>query len=158
MGREKAVRRKRSKLIPEQQNRWTLVLDSREAAVNLYSILLAFYHSRSEGLVDREGARYIAKWLRDISDRVPEVRELADDSSGPFRERDLSPIDVSLKLDSEERALMLSICRLIHSQLTTPEARRNWIENQGRSDYEMAVKNFRSWVASLEGKSEPADI
>ena len=113
--------------------------------------------ARGGGLIDRKGARYIAKWLRDISEQVPDVRELADDSQGRFRERDLSPIDVSLKLDSRKRVLMLSICKTIHRQLTTPEGRRNWIENQGRADYEIAVKNFRSWVDSLEGEGEPAD-
>ena len=149
MGRREAIRRKRSRLAPRQQNRWTLIIDSKEAAVNLYSILLAFHQSGGGGLIDRKGARHIAKWLRIISEQVPDVRDLADDSRGPFRERDLSSISVSLELDSRERALMLSICKTIHRQLTTPEGRRNWIENQGRADYELAAKNFRSWVDSL---------
>ncbi len=152
MRRRKAIRRKQSKLAPKQQNRWTLIFDSKEAAVNLYSILLAFHQYRDGGLIDRKGARYIAKWLRNISEQVPGVKDLADDSQGPFRERDLSPINVSLQLDYRERVLMLSICKTIHGQLITPEGRRNWIENQGRADYEIAVKNFRSWVDSLEGE------
>ena len=157
MGRKKVIRRKRSRSAPKQQNRWTLIFDSKEAAVNLYSILLAFHQSRGGGLIDRKGVRHIAKWLRNISEQVPDVRDLADDSQGPFRERDLSPINVSLRLDSGERALMLFICSTIHRQLTTPEGRHNWIENQGRADYEIAVKNYQSWLDSLEGEGEPAD-
>ncbi|MCP4599554.1 MAG: hypothetical protein GY847_03275 [Proteobacteria bacterium] len=156
MGRRKTTKRKRSILAPRQQNRWTLNVDSKEAAVNLYSILLAFRQSESEGLIDRKGARYIAKWLKVISEQVPAVENLVVDNRGPFRERGLSPINVSLELDSRERALMLFICKTIYSQLTTSEGRRNWIENQGRADYKLAVKNFQTWVKTLEKEEMPA--
>jgi len=127
-----------------------LVIDSKEAAVNLYSILLAFCQSEGSGLIDRESVKYITKWLKVISEQVPGARDLADDNRGPLRERDLSPIDANLELDPKERALILTMCSIIHGQLTTPNGRRNWIENQGRADYELAVKNFQTWVNSLE--------
>jgi hypothetical protein len=157
MGRRKATKHKRSRLAPKQRNRWTLIIDSKEAAVNLYSILLAFRQSEGKGLIDRKEARHIAKWLKVISEQIPDVRDLADSSRGPLRERDLSPISVSLELDSRERALMLFICKTIHRQLTTPEGQRHWIENQGRADYELAAQNFRSWVNSLEEERVSAD-
>jgi hypothetical protein len=133
-----------------------LVMDSKEAAVNLYSILLAFRQSEGSDLIDRENAKYITKWLKVISEQVPGVRDLADDNRGPLRGRDLSPIDAILELDPKERTLMLTICKIIHGQLTTPNGRRNWIENQGRADYELAVKNFQTWVNSLEGEGMSA--
>ena len=136
--------------MPLQQKRWVLVIDSKEAAVNLYSILLAFCQSEGSGLIDRESVKYITKWLKVISEQVPGARDLADDNRGPLRERDLSPIDANLELDPKERALILTMCSIIHGQLTTPNGRRNWIENQGRADYELAVKNFQTWVNSLE--------
>jgi len=139
-----------------RQKRWVLVIDSREAAVNLYSILMAFRQSEGSGLVDRESVKYITRWLKVISERVPGVRDLADDKRGPFRERDLSPIEVVLELDPQERILMLAICKIIHGQLATPKGKRNWIENQGRADYELAVKNFQAWVNFLEGEGTSA--
>ena len=51
MGRRKAIRRKRSRLAPKQQKRWTLIFDSKEAAVNLYSIFLAFHQLGVEVLL-----------------------------------------------------------------------------------------------------------
>ena len=150
MSRRKRNGHKQPRLVPTQQKRWVLVIDSKEAAVNLYSILLAFRQSEGSGLIDRESVKYITKWLKVISEQVPGVRDLADDNRGPLRERDLSPIDATLELDPKERALMLTMCRIIHGQLTTPNGRRNWIENQGRADYELAVKNFQTWVNSLE--------
>jgi ribosomal protein L5 len=157
MSRKKKVRHRRSKPASVRQKRWVLNIDSQEAAVNLYSILVAFHQSGGGGLVDRKGVAQIAKWLKAISEQVPEVRRLAGDVRGPFRERDLSPIGVSLELDARERALMLYICKTIHSQLTAAEGRRNWIENQGRADYEVAVKNFQTWVNTLEREEESVD-
>jgi hypothetical protein len=157
MSRKKKVKHRRSKPASMRQKRWELSIDSKEAAVNLYSILLAFRQSGGGGLVDRKGVTQIAKWLRVISEQVPDVRRLADDVRGPFRERDLSPISVSLELDARERALMLHICKMTHSQLTTREGRRNWIENQGCADYELAVKNFKTWVNTLEREDVSAD-
>ena len=150
MGRRSIAKHKGSRPVSTRRERWVLVVDSKEAAVNLYSILLAFQRSGNGGLIDSEGVRYITRWLRVISERVPDVEELAGDVRGPFRPRDLSPIRVSLELDARERDLMLFICRTIYTQLTTPEGQRSWIENQGRTDYEMAVKNFRTWMGSLE--------
>jgi hypothetical protein len=135
-----------------RQQRWVLTIDSREAAVNLYSILMAFRKSEGTGFIDRESARHITRWLKAISEQVPGVKDLADDTRGPFRKRDLSSIDATLELGPRERNLMLTICKLIHGQLTTPKGKRDWIENQGRADYELAVKNFQTWVNSLEGE------
>jgi hypothetical protein len=117
---------------------------------------LAFRQSEGSGLIDRESVKYITKWLKVISEQVPGVRDLADDNRGPLRERDLSPIDATLELDPKERTLMLTICKIIHGQLTTPNGRRNWIKNQGRADYELAVKNFQTWMNSLEGEGMSA--
>jgi hypothetical protein len=61
-----------------------------------------------------------------------------------------------LELDPKERTLMLAICKIIHGQLTIPTGRRNWVENQGRADYELAVKNFQIWVNSLGGEGTSA--
>jgi hypothetical protein len=155
MSRNKKVRRRRSEPAAMRQKRWVLRIDSKEAAVNLYSILLASYQSGGYGPFDRKSTRQIARWLRVISEQVPGIEGLANDARGPFRERDLSPIAVSLQLDARERALMLTICKMIRSQLTTPEGRRNWIANQGRADYEMAVNNFETWVNALEGDGVP---
>jgi hypothetical protein len=27
----------------------------------------------------------------------------------------------------------------------------HWIKNQGKEDYELAVKNYKGWIHSLEG-------
>ena len=150
MGQRKARRRKRSRPVPTRHKRWVLVIDSKEAAVNLYSILSAFHQSGSRGRIDREGIRHIANWLKLISEQVPNIRDLASDVRGPFREKDLSPIGFSLELDSRERALMLFICKTTHTQLIASKGRRNWIENQGHADYELAVKHFQTWANSLE--------
>ena len=157
MSRRKAIRRKRSKLGRTRHLRWVLTVDTEEAAVNLYSILLAFHQSEGGGLVDRKSTKYIAKWLKIISEQVPDVRDLASDDRGPLRERHISPVNVSLDLDSRERALMLFICKTLYGQLCTSEGRRDWIKNQDRADYELAVKNFRGWVNTLEGEGAPAD-
>ena len=36
--------------------------------------------------------------------------------------------------------------------MQTPRIRHNWIGNQGQTDYELAVKNYESWISSLEGE------
>jgi hypothetical protein len=129
---------------------WILTFDSKEAAVNLYGILLAFQQSQGGGLLNKEAVRCVARWLEAISRQVPDVGDLSNDSRGPFRLRDLSPIAASLELDSKERSLMLYICKIISEELATPQGRRDWIKNQGQADYDLAVKHYTMWLAVLE--------
>ncbi|MBN1815146.1 MAG: hypothetical protein JXA14_25155 [Anaerolineae bacterium] len=129
---------------------WTLRLGSIEQALNLYSVLLAFQQSDGGGLINHEALEYVAKWTVEIADQVPGIDELANDRQGPFRKKDYSPLTASLHLDEKERPLMLFVCKVIHAQLLTPEGKRNWIENQGQEDYEMAVRGYRRWIGSLE--------
>lgn len=154
--RAKRYRRKPRRSTPTQKNiekrRWVLTIDSKEAAVNFYSILAAFQGSGGGGLINEEALEYIAKWMHAILQFYPDIEKLADDSRGPFRERDTSPLTISLELNSKERSLMLFIWKTMYSQLITPEMRDNWIKNQGREDYELAVKNYKSWIDSLEGE------
>jgi hypothetical protein len=132
---------------------WTLTFDSREAAVNLYSILLAFQQSKGSGLINREAVRCITQWLKKIRRQIPNVDELANDSHGPFKQRDMSPIIASLELDSRERSLMQYICKIIYEQLVTPKGRLDWIKNQGQADYDLAVKNYQTWLTVLEDEN-----
>ena len=153
-GRRQRDKQQQSEPILAQRGHWVMHIDTREAAVNLYSILQAFHRSGRTGIGGRESVRHIEKWLSSIEKQVSDVKRLAADTQGPFRKRDLSPIDVSLELDAKERALMLTICQIIHSQLLTSEGKRNWIENQGRADYELAVKNFKGWVNALSREKD----
>jgi hypothetical protein len=158
MSRKKAkrYRRKARRSTPTQKNiekkRWVLTIDSKEAAVNFYSILAAFQRSGGGGLINEEALEYIAKWMNVILEYDPDIEKLADDSRGPFRERDTSPLTISLELNSKERSLMLFIWKTMYSQLITPKMRDHWIKNQGREDYELAMKNYKSWIDSLEGE------
>jgi len=150
MNRRKTPRGKKSKLARGRGRQWALTIDSTEAAVNLFSILLAFQQSEGGGLIEKGDIKHIGKWLEIISKQVPDVERLASDARGPFRERDTLPTSASLKLNAQERVLMLFICKTIYNQLITPKGRRNWIENHGRADYELAVKNYQDWITSLE--------
>jgi len=132
---------------------WILTFDSREAAVNLYSILLAFQQSKGSGIINREAVRCITQWLKNISRQIPNIDELANDPHGPFKQRDTSPIRASLELDSRERSLMLYICKIIYEQLATPKGRLDWIKNQGQADYDFAVKNYKDWLTVLEDEN-----
>jgi hypothetical protein len=134
----------------QKKTMWTLRLGSMEEALNLYSILLAFQQSDGGGLINREALEYVARWTDEIAHLVPGIDALANDRQGPFREKDYSPLDASLHLDEKERSLMLFVCQVIHAQLLTPEGKRNWIENQGQEDYQMAVKGYQRWIRSLE--------
>ena len=42
--------------------------------------------------------------------------------------------------------------KMMYSQLITPKMRGYWIRNQGQEDYELALKNYTSWINTLEGK------
>jgi hypothetical protein len=129
---------------------WTLPLGSIEQALNLYSVLLAFQQSEGSGLINREALAYVARWVGEIADQVPGIDKLANDRQGPFRKKDYSPLNASLLLDERERSLMLFVCQVIHAQLLTPEGKRNWLENQGQEDHQMAVKGYQQWIRSLE--------
>lgn len=130
--------------------RWQLTIDSKEAAVNFYSVLHAFQKSGGGGLIHAEALAYVKKWIGFITQQYPGVVARANDSHGPFRVRDTSPQDISLELNERERALMLYIWKTMYEQLITPSVQNNWIRNQGRLDYELAVKNYQSWINSLE--------
>ena len=134
----------------QKKTMWTLHLGSIEQALNLYSVLLAFQKSDGGGLINREALEYVAKWTDMIADQVPNIDRLANDRQGPFRAKDYSPLDTSLLLDEKERSLMLFVCKVIRAQLLTPEGKKNWIENQGQEDYQIAVKGYRRWIRSLE--------
>lgn len=155
MSRKKGKRQKRKqgrRARPIQKKRWTLTIDSKEAAVNFYSILLAFQMSGGGGFINEEALKYITKWLNVISKYDPEIEKLANDRRGPFRERDTSALTITLELDHKERSLMLFIWKTMYNELVTPKMRDNWIRNQGREDYELAVKNYKAWIDSLEGE------
>jgi hypothetical protein len=66
------------------------------------------------------------------------------------REQDITPLNLPLELNYEERNLMLFIWRAMYSQLRSPEMKEQWIKNQGKEDYELAVKNYKGWIYSLE--------
>ena len=146
---------KRANLGPKpneiEKRRWKLVIDSKEAAVNFYSILFAFQTSKGGGLLKKEDLKYITKWLNFISAHDPEVEKLAKDRRGPFRKRDTSYITITLELNHKERSLMYFIWTTMYNQLITPEIRDQWIKNQGREDYLTANKNYKAWISSLEG-------
>jgi len=134
-----------------EKRRWILVIDSKEVVVNFYSILLAFQKSKGGGLINKEALAHIAKWMNFIKKHDPEVEKRASDTRGPFRERDISLLNIPLELNHKERSLMLFIWKTMYNQLITPEMRDNWIRNQGREDYELAIKNYKDWISSLEG-------
>ena len=154
--KEKRHKRKQGKSTPAQKNienrRWVLTIDSKEAAVNFYSILLAFQRSDGGDLINEAALKYITKWMSVISKYDPDIEKRADDSRGPFRERDRSPFTFYLELDYQERTLMLFIWKTMYSQLITPNMRDNWIRNQGREDYELTLKNYKGWIDTLEGE------
>jgi hypothetical protein len=134
-----------------EKRRWTLVIDSKEAAVNFYSILLAFQKSKGGGLINKEDIKYVTKWMNFLLDNVPEVEIIAGDSCGPFRKRDMSSLNISLKLNYKERTLMHFIWKTMYNQLIAPEIRDEWMKNQGLDDYEATIKNYKAWISSLEG-------
>ena len=134
-----------------EKRRWKLVIDSKEAAVNFYSILFAFQTSKGGGLLKKEDLKYITKWLNFILAHDPEVEKLAKDRRGPFRKIDTSSITITLELNHKERSLMYLIWTTMYNQLITPEIRDQWIKNQGREDYLTANKNYKAWISSLEG-------
>ena len=158
MGRKKAKNHKRRqrRLTVTQRSidkrRWMLTIGSKEAAVNFYSILVAFQRAGGGGLINEEALKYVAKWMDIISEHDPDVEKRADDSRGPFRERDTSPLNIVLELDHRERELMLFIWRTMYSQLIASRTRDNWVRNQGQEDYELAVKDYEAWIDSLEGE------
>ncbi len=134
-----------------EKRRWMLVIDSKEAAINFYSILLALQRSNGGELINKEALRYVTKSMDFISEHVPEVETLVDDSHGPFRKRDMSSLNISLELNYKERTLMHFIWKTMYNQLIAPEIRDDWIKNQGIADYEAAIKNYKAWISSLEG-------
>lgn len=151
MSRKRAKRDKRSRFPRKQVKKWELVLDSKEATLNLYSVLISLQQTNGRGLIDKKAVKYVKKWVNTIVKHVPDIQDLAKDTRGPFRERDTSPLNLSLSLNLKERVLMLFICRFIYKQLLTPKGRKDWIENFGQKDYEFAVKNYEEWINSLEG-------
>ena len=140
-----------------EKRRWTLVIDSKEAAVNFYSILLGLQRPKGGGLINKEALKYVTKWMNFISEHVPEVETLAGDSHGPFRKRDMSSIIISLELNYKERTLMHFIWKTMYNQLLAPEIRDEWIKNQGIEDYEAAIKNYKAWISSLEESGPPRE-
>ena len=154
MRRKKVKRRKRARRTAVRHNaeskRWTLVIDSLEAAINFYSVLYPLYSSNGAGLINEEALAYVAAWLDTLSKHIPDIGELANDSRGPFRPRDRSPREIALKLDRKERELMLFIWRVMYRQLITPDARDSWISNQGQEDYELAIKDYEAWISALD--------
>ncbi len=143
-------RKSPSKKKGRRKSIWTLPLGSVEQALNLYSILQAFQRSDGGDLLNRDALAYVARWVDEIAGQVPAVVELANDRQGPFREKDYAPLDASLRLNKKERSLMLFICQGMQAQLLTPEGKRNWIDNQGQEDYQMAVQGYQQWIRSLE--------
>jgi hypothetical protein len=131
---------------------WTLPLGSREEALNLYSVLIAFQMSDGSGVINREALHTVGCWVEAIKAQVPDIEVLASDTRGPFREKDYAPLAASLVLDEKERSLMLFVCQVIYSQLLSAEGKQNWIKNQGQGDYEVAVKSYRRWIESLSRK------
>ena len=57
-----------------------LTIDSKEAAVNFYSILVAFQRSGGGGLINEKALKYVVKWMAVISEHDPDVEKRADDS------------------------------------------------------------------------------
>ena len=132
---------------------WIFIIDSKEAAINFYSILFPLKISHGGGIIDKKALKYVKKWLDALSKFIPEIKQLAlDTSRGPFRQRDISPLNFSLELNYVERNLMLFIWRAMYSQLHSPQIKENWIKNQGKEDYELAVKHYQDWIHSLEGE------
>lgn len=152
MSRRKKVKLRRSSQDKPQPRQWILVIDSKEASVNFYSILSSFQVYEGGGLLNKEALNYVTKWINYVSERDPGVIKRANDRQGPFRKRDMSSLDISIKLNQKERELMLYIWRMMYNQLITPKGRNAWIESQGREDYELALKNFKSWIDSLENE------
>jgi hypothetical protein len=138
-----------SKSKKPKKTRLTLHLGSREEALNLYSILVAFQVSDGAGILNQEALATVGRWVEAIEVQVPGIKALAGDTRGPFREKDYTPLAASLVLDEKERSLMLFVCQVSYSQLLTPEGRQDWIRNQGRGDYEVVVKSYRRWIESL---------
>jgi hypothetical protein len=136
----------------EKKKRWKVTIDSKEAAVNFFSILRAFQRAEGRGFIDQDVLRYIDKWISEIKKKDPDAEERSNDRRGPFRERDLTSINISFMLNHNEREVMLFMWKTIYSQLITPEGRENWVNNQGSADYELAMKNYRDWIASLESE------
>lgn len=135
-----------------KKTRSTLHLGSREEALNLYSVLVAFQMSDGAGVLNQEALDTVGRWVEAIKVQVPGIEALAGDTRGPFREKDYEPMAASLVLDEKERSLMLFVCQAIYSQLLTPEGEQNWVRNQGRGDYEVAIKSYRRWIESLSRK------
>jgi len=133
------------------KRRWIFIIDSKEAAINFYSILFPLKISHGGGIIDKKALKHVEKWLDTISKFIPDIKKLAHDTArGPFRERDISPLNLPLELNYEERNLMLFIWRAMYSQLRSPKMKEHWIKNQGKEDYELAVKNYKGWIHSLE--------
>jgi len=136
---------------------WTLIFTSSEAAINLYSILLVFQQTKGSGIINREDVKRITQWLRNFRRQISNIDKLSNDTHGPFRQRDMSPIIASLELDSRERSLMIYICKIIYEQLATPKGRLDWIKNQGQADYDFAVENYKTWLTVLENENAYQD-
>lgn len=155
MSRKKSRRYKRKpKTIKSGERRWVLIIDSKEAAVNFYSILLSLQKSNGGGLINKEAVKSVETWMNVIKTQDPDVEKRANDPRGPFREREILPLNISLELDDKHRALMHFLWKTMYNQLITPEGRESWIRNQGQQDYEFAVKNYQAWVNSLEGEGD----
>jgi hypothetical protein len=144
-----AMKRFRVKKKPTKAKPWRLVLETTEAALNLYSILWSFRSEMGAHVLNDEDLAYVEVWLGLIESAVPSILTLAEDERGPFRERDNRQIHLVMPLDDKERELMLFICQLIYQQMLQPEERERWIQNQGQADYDMAVTHYRGWIGEL---------
>jgi len=143
------MKQKKKKKKPTQAQQWQIVLETTEAALNLYSVLVAF-SAEGQRVLNDEALLCIKMWLRLIERAVPTIQTLAEDVRGPFRERDRAQINLVIQLNDKERQLMLFICKTIYHQLLQPEERTRWIQNQGQADYDIAIAHYRSWAATLE--------
>ena len=154
MSRKKQRKSKRAdlkRIIKTSEKRhWKVIIDSQEASANFYSLLSALQKEKGSGLINKKALRYVTRWINVIKKNDPDVEERSNDTRGPFRERDLSPFTFSLELDQRERELMLFLWKTMYIELTTRQTQDNWISSHGREDYESAVKNYQSWINSLE--------
>jgi hypothetical protein len=113
---------------------------------------LALQRSEGSGLINKEALSYVTTWMSVISKYDPDIEKKANDTRGKFRKRDISPINITFELNYKEKSLMLFIWKFTYSEMITPETRDNWIKNQGQEDYELALKNYKEWINSLEGE------
>lgn len=130
-----------------------LVIDSKEAAVNLYAFLEAFA-SPNRHFFDDQSRKYAQSWMAILLDNVEGIQDLLRKDRTYDTPSDTSPLWLRIEMNETERRIMLRVCKEAYRLIITQENNAAWIRNFGQHDYQLALDNFSLWVEVLEGRRD----